>query len=62
MPVEFVKVTPGKVRKVKITAATRVCGRHVDEGQTVEIPESDAYTLVHMDKAEFVTTAAKSEK
>lgn len=58
MPVEFIKVTPGKTRKVKVTAGTRIYGRHVDEGQVVEIQESDAYTLVHSGKAEFYAEPA----
>ena len=62
MPVEFVKVTPGKMRRVKITAGVRVYGRHVDEGQVIEVEESEAYTLVHMQKAEFVAEAAKPKR
>jgi hypothetical protein len=37
--VEFIKVTPGKTRRVKITADTRVLGQHVSEGQTIEVLE-----------------------
>jgi hypothetical protein len=51
--VEFIKVTPGNVRKVKITAGARVMGQHVDEGQIIEVPESEAFELVIAQKAEF---------
>ena len=60
MPVEFIKVTPGKTRKVKITSSTRVLGTHVEEGQVIEIPESEAFTLVHMQKADFYVEPVKS--
>jgi hypothetical protein len=60
--VEFVKVTPGKTRKVRITSATRVHSRHLEEGQVVEIAESDAYLLVHSGKAEFSAEPPRPEK
>ena len=58
-PVDFIRVTPGKTRKIKVIAATRVHGKHLDEGQVVEIPENDAYTLVHSSKAEFYVEPPK---
>ncbi len=62
MPVEFIKVTPGKTRRVRIIAGTRVYGRHFDEGKVVDVLESDAYLLVHSGKAEFFTEPTKPEK
>jgi len=49
--VEFLKYTPGKTAKVKITAPTRVRGQHFDEGKIVELPESEAYALIIAQKA-----------
>jgi hypothetical protein len=59
--VEFIKVTPGKVRKVKITADTRVMGQHVSEGQVVEVPEEEAYALIVARKAHFYVEPVKPE-
>jgi len=62
MPVEFIKITPGKMRRVKIIASTRVLGTHVEEGEEPEIPESEAFALVHMGKAEFYVEPVKARK
>ena len=49
--VEFLKYTPGKTARVKIHAPTKVRGQHFDEGQVVELPESEALELVIARKA-----------
>jgi len=49
--VEFLKYTPGKTAKVKITAPVKVRGQHFDEGKVVELPESEAYELMIARKA-----------
>lgn len=49
--VEFLKYTPGKVARVKITSPTKVRGQHFDEGKIVELPEAEALALVMAAKA-----------
>jgi hypothetical protein len=55
MPVEFIKVTPGKTARVRITGATRLLGQHVEEGRVVEVPEEEAHALIMAQKAEWYT-------
>lgn len=59
MPVEFIRVTPGKTRKVKITADTRVLGTHVSEGQVIEVEEMEAHNLIVAHKAHFYVEPVK---
>lgn len=63
MPVEFIKVTPGRTARVRITGATRLQGQHLEEGRVVEVPEEDAHALVIAQKAEWYTepTPAKGK-
>lgn len=57
--VEFLKYTPGKTAKVRITSPTRVRGQHFDEGKTVELPEAEALELVIARKAVRVVDKEK---
>lgn len=57
--VEFIKVTPGKTRRVKITQDTRVLGQHVGEGKLIEVLEDQAHLLVIAGKAQFVPDGNK---
>jgi hypothetical protein len=61
MPVDFIKVTPGNTRSVRIVNATRFHGRHIDEGEELEIEESEAYVLVHCGKAVFSDSDSDAE-
>jgi hypothetical protein len=53
MPVEFIKVTPGKTAHVRILDATRLMGQHVDTGAVIEVTEEDARALIMAHKAKF---------
>jgi hypothetical protein len=53
MPVEFIKVTPGKTAHVRILDSTRLMGQHVDTGSVIEVTEEDARALIMAHKAEF---------
>ena len=59
--VEFVKYTPGKTMRVKITSPTRVRGQHFSEGKIVELSEADAYALLVAHKAERYVESAKDK-
>lgn len=61
MPVEFLKYTPGKTLKVRVTSPTRVRGQHLDEGSVVEMPESEAYELIIAQKAVRYVESARSK-
>ena len=61
MPVEFIKVTPGKTARVRITGATRLMGQHVEEGRVIEVPEEEAHALVIAQKAEFYVEPASAK-
>jgi len=61
MPIDFVKVTPGNARSVRITNATRFHGRHIDEGEELDIEESEAYLLVHCGKAVFSDSESEAD-
>jgi len=49
--VDFIKVTPGKTMRVRITADTRVLGQHLPEGKVVELAEEHGHNLIIAHKA-----------
>lgn len=60
MPVEFIKIIPGKKARVRIVAATLFMGQHLDEGKVVEVPIEEAHQLVAAQKAEFYIEPVKA--
>jgi hypothetical protein len=57
--VDFIKITPGRTRRVRVTAHTRVLGQHVNAGQVIEVSEEQAHLLIVAGKAEFIDTKGK---
>lgn len=48
----FITVNPGKSMKVKVTAETRIAGRHVAAGTLAEVTEEVGWELITAGKAE----------
>ncbi len=59
--VEFLKYTPGRTMRVKITSPTRVSGKHFDEGTLVDLSEQDGLELIIAGKAVKVAAPPKDK-
>jgi hypothetical protein len=57
MPVEQIKYTPGKTIQVRVTAPTRVHGKHYEAGRELELPEQFGLELIAAGKAEKLQAA-----